>query len=85
MKITRSKDLFSKSEAFPEHSGRLYERVHYVDLKEVCFLTNSDIARLIDKVKYNLSSGIETRVINVKPEVMDQLKQLELDSIINFE
>lgn len=85
MKITRSKNLFKNTSAFPEHEGRLYERIHYEDLKDVHYLSNSDIAHLIDKVKINLSSGIETRVINVSPEVMQQLRRLGLETIINFE
>lgn len=85
MKITRSTDLFKRTEPFPEHEGRLYERIHYEDLKDVHYLTNSDIASLLNKVRSNLDCGIETRIINVTKEVMNQLKKLDLDSIINFE
>jgi hypothetical protein len=85
MKITRSKDLFKKSEAFPEHEGRLYERIHYEDLSHVDYMSNSDIAHLIERIQNNLGSGVETKILNASKQVVEQLKKLDLEGIINFE
>jgi hypothetical protein len=85
MKITPSKNLFKERDAFPEHQGKLYERVHYEDLKDVHYLSNTDIAHLIDKIKTNLANGIETKILNASTEVAEQLKNLDLEGIINFE
>lgn len=85
MKIFRTSGLFKRIDAFPQHDGKLYERIHYEDLHEVKYLSYSEIYRLIDNAKKALEAGIETRFINVSPEVTEQLRELDLEGIIKFE
>lgn len=85
MKVNISKGLFKSNEAFPEHEGKLYERIHYEDLKDSTYLSKSEIVHLIERVKKDLERGIETRFINVSPELKEELKGLDLEGIITFE
>lgn len=59
------------------------QQVRYYDLKNVDFVTNTDIANLIDHLKSLLEHGVEVQFVNASEKIKSKIKSLGLDHIIN--
>lgn len=82
MKITPSILSYNFAEVKDRTSN--VTRVHYEDLAGIQYLSNWDIARIINTVKENLNKGIEVKFINVKDELRQQMKNIDSDNILNI-
>ena len=65
--------------------SKLIGRIEYVDMSQVQFITSSDVAQLIKKVKLELSKGKEVRLINVRDNVQRFIHKLGLKNILMIE
>lgn len=56
--------------------------IRYYDLKNVLFISNTDIATLIELLKSLLVQGIEVQFLNASDKIKSKIKNLGLDHIL---
>ncbi len=67
-----------------ELPGIYVDNLCYFDLHDLHYLNNTGIANLIDLVKFLSEAGLEVRFVNVADALMEKLKTLGLDQIMQY-
>lgn len=80
----RNSELFHSASDNPmdELAGVCVDGIHYYDFKNIVFITNTDIASLIDLVRYTLEKGLKVHFVNVNVEVRKKINSVGLDHIL---
>ncbi|HWY11740.1 MAG TPA: hypothetical protein VN026_10470 [Bacteroidia bacterium] len=77
-------DLLSDNhEKNAQFSGVFCKGVQYFDFKNIDFITNSDLANLIDLLKSLLKQGIALQFVNVNKKIKEKVKAMGLENILN--
>jgi ABC-type transporter Mla MlaB component len=63
--------------------GVYVKGIQYYDLKDVGFINNTGMIRLIDLLRSLLKKGVETQFVNVNDNIKSKIKALGLDHILN--
>jgi len=66
-----------------ELAGVCIDGIHYYDFKSLIFLTNTDLASLIDLIKCSLEHGVEVRFVNVNDGIKRKIIAMGLDRILS--
>jgi hypothetical protein len=66
-----------------EIEGYREDGILYYDLKNVAFINNTGMAKILELLKSLLKQGVEVRFINVKPQIKQKIKSLGLENILN--
>lgn len=75
--------LSDQQENKAQFSGVFCKGVQYFDLKNIDFISNNDIANLIDLLKSLLKQGIGLQLVNVNKKIKEKVKAVGLDRILN--
>jgi hypothetical protein len=79
----KSNDVFQSSKEYPseELSGVFYGGIQYFDFKNVHFISNTVMAKLIYVLKTLLKEGVEIKLVNVGENIKNKIKSLGLDQL----
>lgn len=66
-----------------ELPGVYCQGIQYYDLKNIQFINNTGMAKLIELLKSLLVKGVEVKFVNVNEKIKNKIKSLGLDPILN--
>lgn len=73
----------SPERQFKELPNARFGGMIYYDFRDVTYISNCGMARLIEHVKLLLEKGIEIRLINISDKLKTQISSLGLDHVIH--
>ncbi|MEW6468844.1 MAG: STAS domain-containing protein [Bacteroidota bacterium] len=80
----RSEELFQSGSEYPtrELAGVYFNGIQYFDFTHVPYLSNSEMARLVNLLKSLLKKGIEIKLVNASAQIQQKIRSMGLESIL---
>ncbi len=75
--------LTDQQESKAQLSGVFCKGVQYFDFKNIDFISNSDLANLIDLLKSFLKQGVALQFVNVNKKIKEKIRAMGLENILN--